>query len=68
MNVPDETGPVFTRCPVTGVRLDTGIETDRRALAGAIGFVGRVYCAHCGVEHSWTRDAAWIAVPGERVA
>ena len=52
---------VFTRCPATGQPIDTGIEIDEVSFARLPGFVGRVFCPHCKIEHQWGKDGAWLA-------
>ena len=64
MAAESNTGMIFTRCPVAGQKLATGIETDAASLALAPPFTGRVYCPHCNVEHPWKKTNAWIGDPG----
>jgi hypothetical protein len=56
---------VFTRCPVTGQPIDTGIEIDETSFASLPSFVGRVYCPHCSTEHEWSKEQAWLADGGK---
>jgi hypothetical protein len=28
-------------------------------------FVGKVFCVHCGTEHEWTKDKAWVEDAGK---
>jgi hypothetical protein len=49
-------------CPTTGLMVSTGLainradfEFCRRTL------VGRAPCPHCGEDHFWTKNDAWIA-------
>jgi hypothetical protein len=53
-------GEVFVRCPVTGQKIATGIDTDRHSLSLTPDFVGRVFCPHCKTEHEWTKATALI--------
>ena len=56
---------IFTDCPVTGQPIDTGIEIDEARSRGFRRFVGKVFCPHCGTEHEWTKDKAWL-VDGDK--
>jgi len=61
----DPFGPVFTRCPVTGRALDTGLISNVASLRSAFGVFARVYCPDCATSHEWSVVSAWIADPGE---
>jgi hypothetical protein len=52
---------VFTKCPVTGQPIDTGVEIDEASFVRLPSFVGRVFCPHCKTEHEWSKDSAWVA-------
>jgi hypothetical protein len=52
---------LFTTCPVGGQPLDTGVEIDEASFWRLPMFVGKAFCAHCGAEHTWTKDTAWLA-------
>lgn len=56
---------VFTRCPVTGQPISTGVEIDEVSFLGLPSFVGRVFCRHCSSEHEWSKDAAWVVEDGK---
>jgi len=51
---------IFTRCPVTGQPIDTGVEIDDASFARLPTFLGKVFCTHCGTEHEWTKDQAFV--------
>jgi hypothetical protein len=51
---------IFTDCPVTGQPIDTGIEIDEDSFARLPGFIGKVFCVHCGIEHGWSKDNARV--------
>jgi hypothetical protein len=53
-------GTVFTKCPVTGAPIATGVDMDEETFASLMPFVGRVMCPHCKGVHEWTRGQAWI--------
>ncbi len=57
---------VFTRCPVTGWPVDTGIDTDEASFRRFPPFVGRVFCPHCKSEHEWTKNSAWVGDEGKQ--
>jgi hypothetical protein len=54
-------GMVYTTCPVSGQSLATGIDTDQVSLDRTPPFTARVHCPHCGHEHEWTKERAWVA-------
>jgi hypothetical protein len=56
---------VFTTCPVRGQPIDTGIEIDEASFARLPTFVGKAFCSHCGTEHDWTKDQAWLSDGGK---
>ena len=47
---------IFTNCPVTGQRIDTGIEVDEASFAALPEFAGKIFCPHCNAEHEWSKD------------
>ena len=53
-------GALLTICPLTGRNVETGIETDKRTLAGTSRFAGRFTCRRCGREHVISRDDVWV--------
>jgi len=56
---------VFTKCPVTGQPIETGVEIDEASFARLPSFIGRVFCRHCSSEHEWGKDAAWVVEHGK---
>jgi endogenous inhibitor of DNA gyrase (YacG/DUF329 family) len=57
---------VMIRCPKTGQDVPTGIDTDFRTFSGLPTTLARAHCPHCGRNHTWNKDAAWLA--GDRSA
>jgi hypothetical protein len=53
-------GMLMTICPVTGRNIETGIETDKRTMAGAGAFSARIACSQCGGEHAISNQDAWV--------
>jgi hypothetical protein len=51
---------IFTTCPVSGQPIDTGIEIDEASFPRLPAFLGKAFCVHCGIEHEWTREKAWM--------
>lgn len=49
-------GNLVTTCPVTGRKIETGIETDRGSLELTPQFVATIACPHCGGEHQFTKS------------
>lgn len=49
-------GNLVTTCPVTGRKIETGIETDRSSLELTPQFVATIACPHCGGEHQFTKS------------
>jgi hypothetical protein len=56
---------VFTTCLVSGQPIDTGIEIDEASFERLPTFIGKVFCSHCGTEHGWTKEQAWLADSGK---
>ena len=56
---------IFAACPVTGQSIDTGVEIDDASFACLPLFVGTMFCIHCGTEHDWSKDKAWIVDDGQ---
>jgi hypothetical protein len=52
---------VMIRCPKTGQDVPTGIDTDSRTFSGLPTALARAHCPHCGRDHTWNKDAAWLA-------
>jgi hypothetical protein len=53
-------GVLMTICPVTGRNIETGIETDKRTLAGAGVFSAVIVCPDCGQEHVVSNQDTWV--------
>ena len=56
---------IFTSCPVDGQPIDTGVEIDEASFLRIPTFLGKAFCVHCGTEHEWTKDKAWL-VDGDK--
>jgi hypothetical protein len=59
---------LMIRCPQTRRAIWTGIETDPHSLQGLPDALFYAPCPHCGFEHAWWRDEAWLsedAVPDD---
>jgi hypothetical protein len=52
---------IFTTCPVSGQAIDTGIDIDEASFAKLPNVLGQAFCIHCGTEHGWTKEQAWMA-------
>jgi len=46
-------GTIVTICPVTGVDISTGIETDPVSFAAMPNVASLVHCPICNAEHEW---------------
>jgi hypothetical protein len=58
---------LMIRCPRTGLDVWTGIETDPKSLEKIPDAFYYTPCPHCGFEHLWWSDEAWLtddASPG----
>lgn len=49
-------GTLVLTCPVTGRKIETGIETDRDSLDLTPPFVSTIACRHCGGEHKFSKS------------
>jgi hypothetical protein len=49
-------GNLVTTCPVTGRKIETGIETDFGSLELTPQFVASIACPHCGGEHQFSKS------------
>jgi hypothetical protein len=52
---------IFTTCPISGQPIDTGIDIDEASFARLPSVLGQAFCTHCGTEHDWTKEQAWMA-------
>jgi hypothetical protein len=52
---------VYTLCPTTRRPIATGIETDRHSFDLTPPFTARLKCPHCGGEHEWSKEQAWLS-------
>jgi len=56
-------GTLMIRCPATGEKIPTGIETDRLKFACSPVFFADAYCAACDASHRWFAREAWVEEP-----
>ena len=50
------------RCPRTGHEVPTGIETDGETLQNMPDILAYTRCPHCGIDHAWWPDEAWLTI------
>jgi hypothetical protein len=58
---------LMIRCPRTGLDIWTGVDTDPESLQKIPDTFYYTPCLHCGFEHAWWLDEAWLtddASPG----
>jgi len=51
---------LMIRCPRTGQEVWTGVETDPDSFRKIPDDLFYTSCPHCGLEHAWWRDEAWL--------
>jgi hypothetical protein len=51
---------LMIRCPRTGQDIPTGIETDADSFKQIPDVLVYTLCPHCGTDHAWRRDEAWL--------
>ena len=51
---------LMIRCPRTGQEVWTGIETDPDSFRKIPDDLFYTSCPHCGLDHAWWRDEAWL--------
>ena len=56
------------RCPRTGQEVPTGIETDPDSFRLIPDVMIYTACPHCGIDHAWWPNEAWLTDRGPRVA
>jgi len=55
-------GPVMIKCPKTEKPLDTGIHMDKVSFeSGTLEHNTIGPCPHCGENHTWSKEDAWLA-------
>jgi hypothetical protein len=52
---------LMIRCPQTGQAFSTGIDTDPDSFKKIPDVQSFARCPHCGLEHGWRRNDAWLA-------
>ena len=61
-------GIVVIRCPATGAKIPTGIESDRLQFACSPVFFADAYCPACDALHRWFAREAWVEEPHPEIA
>ena len=61
-------GMVVIRCPATGAKISTGIESDRLQFACSPVFFADAYCPACDALHRWFAREAWVEEPHSEIA
>jgi hypothetical protein len=61
-------GIVVIRCPATGAKISTGIESDRLQFACSPVFFADAYCPACDALHRWFAREAWVEEPHPEIA
>jgi hypothetical protein len=56
-------GMVMVKCPRTGRKIPTGIETDHERFQRCSVFFARTRCPICRTEHVWFARDAWVSQP-----
>ena len=51
---------IMIRCPRSGQEVWTGVETDPDTFQTIPHHLFYASCQHCGLEHAWWRDEAWL--------
>jgi hypothetical protein len=52
---------LLIRCPVWGLPSSTGLDLDNETLNRLPDVESRFLCSHCGKEHVWRPNEAWLA-------
>ena len=55
---------LMIRCPQTKRDIWTGIETEPESLQGIPDILFYTPCPHCGFDHAWWKDEAWLTDDG----
>jgi hypothetical protein len=59
---------LMIRCPQTGQEISTEIETDPQSFQSMPDIIVYTRCPHCGIEHAWWPDEAWLSDSLPRMA
>lgn len=51
---------LMIRCPLTGLDVWTGVDTDPKSLEKIPDTYYFAACPHCRCEHLWSGDEAWL--------
>jgi hypothetical protein len=51
------------KCPRTGDRISTGIDTDAETFARMPDAIAHAMCPRCGIEHTWRKSDAMLVEP-----
>jgi hypothetical protein len=55
---------LMIKCPRTGQDVSTGILTDPDSYRKIPEALVQTRCSHCGLEHAWSPEDAWLAAEG----
>ncbi len=55
---------LMIKCPRTGQDISTGILTDPASYQKIPETLAYTRCPHCGLEHAWWHNDAWLAAEG----
>lgn len=59
---------VLIRCPQTGKDVPTGLILDAEVFQNADLHDKEAHCPHCGRQHHWGKDDAYLRSPPERTS
>jgi hypothetical protein len=62
----DDMPEILIRCPVTDKDVSTGIALPADVFLKAEIETRPVACPHCGQQHAWKKEEAYLRVPPER--
>jgi hypothetical protein len=51
---------IWIKCPATGRRASTGIESDSPKLEHVLDQLNAIRCPSCGMHHRWLKEDAWL--------
>jgi hypothetical protein len=54
-------GVIWVRCPATGRKAPTGIQSDTDTFARFPDQLKNARCPFCGMRHNWLREDAWVS-------
>ncbi len=56
-------GVIWIKCPATGRKAPTGIETEAKQIVQLPAQLSNARCPFCGMRHNWVSDDAWVVGP-----